>query len=104
MTTQLKLELNKQWQWQQYFNNMGPVGRKPAVIRYNHPGYLAYGPLPVDPISTRHYNPRGEVYYSKPSFYNPLGRLQTVPQFAAHQPLTCCNSYGVCESTQNNYC
>jgi len=89
ITLQQKWNLNSLYQWEQYFDNMGPVGPKLMTVRCDHPGYVAFGPLPVDPVNTRHWNPYGDWYYQKPFFYDPLGKLQTVPKVSAMQPMTC---------------
>jgi hypothetical protein len=96
-TLQQLWNMNPLHQWEQYFNNMGPVGKKAMTVNCNHPGYVAFGPLPVDSVNPRHYNPNGDLYYTRPNFYDPLGNLQTVPQVAARRPITCCNYTGVCE-------
>lgn len=104
LTFQQRLDLNPLWQWQEYFDNMGAVGLKDSVINCNHPGYIPYGPLPVDPISPRRYNPSGELFYIRPNYYDPLGNIQPVPKYAPRLPITCCNYYGVCQSRNKFPC
>lgn len=68
-------------QWNAWYGGTGPLGVPDPQCCQNKYGYVAYGPLPADPINAVRYNPQGNLLYQAPNFYDPLAQLQPVPVY-----------------------